>query len=227
MFYENIFEVLTINLVTEFNMNYFLSSMFSSLAILSVLVTGCQCSKIIYPLGNRDNTSCGWLVGKWQGNYNSQIVYVDTSYDSKKDVFMINAELHGIKAEEGEKIVPLYGTVSVINGNYYLNVITDVETLLQKCNYSDSNIIFFLPSICALKIQVSEDRNVLTIYTVDFSEKRKFDQKIKGLDTQMVFIDNSNVLLNTQSELTSFIKGHKFRIEPLITLRRIVKDNIK
>ncbi len=202
--------------------------LFSLLTGLLIVLTGCQCSKVIYPLGNRNNPLFNSLVGKWQGSYDNKIAYIDTSYDNKRDVFIINIELQNKSNNRIEKIVPFVGFVSVINNSNYLSVVTDIESLLQKYNYSDSNLIFFLPSVCILKMQVSEDKNMLIIDMVDFSEKRKLDQKIKGSDAQMVFLDNSNVLLNTQCELTSFIENNKFRLEPLISLKRIiVEDNIK
>lgn len=103
-------------------MNNFLCVISSLFIVSLVFISGCQGSKVIYPLGHRDNSICDSIVGKWQGSYNDQFAYIETSYDSKKGLLLINIETENKNNKKRESFIPLQAYASTIGGCTYLCV---------------------------------------------------------------------------------------------------------
>jgi len=186
------------------------------------LCFGCQGSMVFYPLKPKDNKSGDAIVGKWQGAYNNKTALIDVNYDDKREIYLINVELKNSGSERSERLIPLQGSISIINDYKFLNVDADIDLFLKKHNYSDASTIFYCPSIYILKILFSENNNTLTVYVVNFAEQENDSAgKIKGLSPKAKFInDRCNILLNDSDDLVALIKNNQFRVEKLITLQR-------
>jgi hypothetical protein len=179
--------------------------------------SGCNSDAVLYPLDSKCDRPIDFLAGKWCSNDGDN---VNIAFDKGTSSYKV--DITSIKKDGTmEKIVPLRCVSTELNGDYYLSLMADLPSLFSavNCN-SESNNVFFITPVYILKIIY--DGNVLSVYTISFAEKSKIQDKIlwRPFDARLRRLENSNLVLNSSTELKSFIKTNKFKPELFTILKK-------